>query len=83
MTYVYHCEFVAGVRAKLTVTAASVGIEWDPRPPHTLRGQARRRFLASYRAWRDASIADFAKKSGVEVAVLEVWLTRDPPTGLQ
>lgn len=68
----YSCEFASGARAKLTLNLTAARIDWTPDVPRSLKGQARRRFLAAYRTWRDECIADFARRSGISITVLEL-----------
>lgn len=68
----YKAEFASGVRATLIIDAAGARVEWDPALPVQLRGQQRRRFLQAYRAWRNECLADYARRSGGTVALIEL-----------
>jgi len=68
----YSAEFASGVRADLTISTSGIRCEWTPDMPRGLRGQRRDRFLASYRAWRDECIADYARRTGIEIAVVDL-----------
>jgi hypothetical protein len=68
----YTAEFACGARAALTLSLAGMRCEWTPGFPRTLTGQRRRKFLAAYRAWRDACAADFARQLGLKVTVIDL-----------
>jgi hypothetical protein len=68
----YAAEFRSGVRAELTLSPRDVRIEWSPGFPRHLRGQRRRRFLQSYRTWRNECVADFARRIGLRVLVVDL-----------
>jgi hypothetical protein len=68
----YTAEFASGFRAELTLSATFVQCSWFPEPPRVLRGKRRREFLTAYRAFRDASIADYARYSGLSIMVIDL-----------
>jgi hypothetical protein len=68
----YTAEFAIGARAKLTLSRTAAHIEWTRDIPRLLKGQRRRRFLATYRAWRDDCIADYTRRSGHQIEVFEL-----------
>ena len=69
--YHYQAEFASGYRADLTVSKGGISISWTPDVPR-LKGEALQRFLAAYRTWRDESLADFGRRSGIKVSVAEI-----------
>jgi hypothetical protein len=76
----YTAEFAGGARAELSVdhTGAGVSCSWAHGPPFHLRGQARRRFLQAYRAWRNDSLQDYTRRTGVRILVLETDVAETP-----
>lgn len=70
-TSAYHAEFASGCRATITLSAAGMSCVWIPDVPR-LEGRKLRQFLASYRQWRNESIADFAQRTGLRIAVVDV-----------
>jgi hypothetical protein len=69
--HVYRAEFASGCRAELLIGATGARIEWSPRFPSELRGQRRRKFLQSYRAWRYDCLFDHSRRTGARVLVLD------------
>jgi hypothetical protein len=69
--YSYSAEFAAGHRATLTVRDTAISINWTPDVPN-FSGQRLHKFLEAYRMWRNDCLADFAKRAGVRVAVIEL-----------
>ena len=69
--YTYTAEFASGSRAELTLSLGGMQCEWVPAVPR-LSGQRRRRFLAAYRTWRNECVEDFARRTGMSVAVIDV-----------
>ncbi|MGH2448842.1 MAG: hypothetical protein ACRDFS_09620 [Chloroflexota bacterium] len=69
----YTAEFASGCRATLVIDpGTAMNVEWTPGPPVHLRGQKRRHFLAAYRAWRNDCLADYARRTGLRIAVVEM-----------
>ena len=68
----YSAEFANGHRATLTLDLAGANISWIPGLPRHLKGEARQQFLSAYRTWRDDCIADWSKRTGLEIRVLEL-----------
>jgi len=67
----YQAEFASGVRADLTLSMGGMNVEWTPDIPK-LTGEEWRRFVASYQDWRNSCVADFAKRSGMTIAVVDL-----------
>lgn len=61
-----------GVRAELRLGPTGMHVQWTPELPAHLKGQARRRFLSAYRAWRSECLDDFHRHTGLRVAVVEL-----------
>jgi hypothetical protein len=70
--HTYSAEFASGFRAELTVSPTLFRVAWSPTLPTGMHGPRLRRFLATYRAWRDECIADFSKRTGITAAVLDL-----------
>jgi hypothetical protein len=70
-TQTYTAEFAAGSRAKLTVCEAGIDVEWIPAVPQ-LEGESWRRFVAAYRTWRNESLKDYANRTGITIAVVDL-----------
>lgn len=69
----YSAEFASGYRVRMTISGDHAECEWVPDVPN-LHGQRRRKFLASYRTWRDSSLRDYAKRTRRRVLVVELAL---------
>lgn len=72
MSATYSAEFANGHRATLTLDLTSVDITWSPDLPRHLKGEARKRFLTSYRIWRNDCLADYSARTGLCIAVMEL-----------
>jgi hypothetical protein len=68
----YSAEFANGHRATLTLDSTGANISWTPGLPRHLKSEARQRFLSAYRTWRNDCLADWSKRTGLEVIVLEL-----------
>jgi hypothetical protein len=68
----YTAEFANGHRATLLLASTGANISWTPDLPRHLQGEARERFLSAYRIWRDDCLADWSKRTGLEIGVLEL-----------
>ena len=71
MIHEYHAEFAGGYRATLKISTNVADVSWSPDLPK-FKGQRRRKFLAAYRTWRDTSLADFASRAGIRIALVEL-----------
>lgn len=67
----YHAEFASGARAELTLSSRGMTVEWSPALPK-LKGRKARRFVAAYQAWRNTCVADFARRAGIRIAVIDL-----------
>jgi hypothetical protein len=69
--YRYSAEFANGARAAMTLSVAGMDVEWTPRVPK-LKGKKWRQFVLAYQTWRNDCIEDFARRSGLRVAVVDL-----------
>jgi hypothetical protein len=67
----YSAEFACGSRAHLTLGQRGMSVEWTPDVPR-LKGKKLRRFIATYQQWRNECVADFARRSGITIAVIDL-----------
>lgn len=70
--HTYSAEFASGACCTLTLSGTSFRAEWTPAFPRRLRGAKRDRFLETYRAWRNECVADFARRTGMKVTVIDL-----------
>jgi hypothetical protein len=68
----FSAEFRAGVRATLSVSLKGVKCQWTPDLPRNLPLADREALMASYRAWRDECLAEFARDNGMVVHTAQV-----------
>jgi hypothetical protein len=66
----YSAEFAGGYRATLRVSMSGMTLEWSPRTPQFTPEQAKA-FLVGYRKWRNECLSDFARTTGINIAVID------------